>query len=401
MPDKWEYPWFAAWDLAFHTIPLALVDVGFAKQQIDAAAPPALPAPERAAAGVRVELHRRQPAGARLGSVLRLPAGEGAHRQRRPGLAGGRVPEAGDELHLVGQPQGPRGTQRVPGRLPRPGQHRRVRPERAAADRRSPRPGRRNRLDGPVRQSDAHDRARAVQPWRRRVPGAGRDLLRALRLDRGGDEPPRLAPGRPVGRGGRLLLRRAAAAGRRGRAAQGSLDGRAAAARGRHRDRRRRGRAVPEPRRRRAGVRRPASRRSWRASPAAAAAGPERAGACSRCSARTGCGGCWPGCSTRPSSSSPHGIRSRVPLPRRPPVHVRRRRPGLPGVLPAGGVRHGHVRRQLQLARAGVVPGERPADPGPAQPVRLLRRRVHRRVPDRVGPADDALPRSPRRSRTG
>ena len=35
MPDKWEYPWFAAWDLAFHTIPLALVDVGFAKQQID------------------------------------------------------------------------------------------------------------------------------------------------------------------------------------------------------------------------------------------------------------------------------------------------------------------------------------------------------------------------------
>ncbi|HEU4346851.1 MAG TPA: glucosidase [Actinoplanes sp.] len=35
MPDKWEYPWFAAWDLAFHTIPLALVDLGFAKQQID------------------------------------------------------------------------------------------------------------------------------------------------------------------------------------------------------------------------------------------------------------------------------------------------------------------------------------------------------------------------------
>lgn len=26
MPDKWEYPWYAAWDLAFHTIPLALVD---------------------------------------------------------------------------------------------------------------------------------------------------------------------------------------------------------------------------------------------------------------------------------------------------------------------------------------------------------------------------------------
>jgi hypothetical protein len=34
MPDKWEYPWYAAWDLAFHCIPLALVDSDFAKQQL-------------------------------------------------------------------------------------------------------------------------------------------------------------------------------------------------------------------------------------------------------------------------------------------------------------------------------------------------------------------------------
>jgi hypothetical protein len=34
MPDKWEYPWYAAWDLAFHCLPLALVDVEFAKQQL-------------------------------------------------------------------------------------------------------------------------------------------------------------------------------------------------------------------------------------------------------------------------------------------------------------------------------------------------------------------------------
>ena len=34
MPDKWEYPWYAAWDLAFHTIPLAMVDPEFAKQQL-------------------------------------------------------------------------------------------------------------------------------------------------------------------------------------------------------------------------------------------------------------------------------------------------------------------------------------------------------------------------------
>ncbi|MEO1520791.1 MAG: glucosidase [Cyanobacteria bacterium J06633_2] len=35
MPDKWEYPWFAAWDLAFHCIPLAMIDPEFAKNQLD------------------------------------------------------------------------------------------------------------------------------------------------------------------------------------------------------------------------------------------------------------------------------------------------------------------------------------------------------------------------------
>ena len=35
MPDKWEFPWYAAWDLAFHCIPLALVDPHFAKAQLD------------------------------------------------------------------------------------------------------------------------------------------------------------------------------------------------------------------------------------------------------------------------------------------------------------------------------------------------------------------------------
>lgn len=34
MPDKWEYPWFAAWDLGFHTVSLALVDPEWAKRQI-------------------------------------------------------------------------------------------------------------------------------------------------------------------------------------------------------------------------------------------------------------------------------------------------------------------------------------------------------------------------------
>ena len=34
MPDKWEYPWFAAWDLGFHCVALAHVDPAFAKYQL-------------------------------------------------------------------------------------------------------------------------------------------------------------------------------------------------------------------------------------------------------------------------------------------------------------------------------------------------------------------------------
>ncbi len=34
MPDKWEYPWYAAWDLAFHAVALSAVDVDFAKELI-------------------------------------------------------------------------------------------------------------------------------------------------------------------------------------------------------------------------------------------------------------------------------------------------------------------------------------------------------------------------------
>jgi len=35
MPDKWEYPWYAAWDLAFHTLPISIVDPDFAKHQLE------------------------------------------------------------------------------------------------------------------------------------------------------------------------------------------------------------------------------------------------------------------------------------------------------------------------------------------------------------------------------
>ncbi len=54
MPDTWEYPWYAAWDLAFHCVALAHVDPEFAKSQLDPALPRVVHAPERPAARVRV-----------------------------------------------------------------------------------------------------------------------------------------------------------------------------------------------------------------------------------------------------------------------------------------------------------------------------------------------------------
>ena len=72
-------------------------------------------------------------------------------------------------------------------------------------------------------------------------------------------------------------------------------------------------------------------------------------------------------------------------------VHVLGRAPGVQGPVPAGRIEHGHVRRQLQLARAGLDAGQRADRPGAAEPVRVLRRRLHGRVPDRLGPAHDAV----------
>ena len=56
MPDKWEYPWFAAWDLAFHMMPLAEIDPDFAKGQLTLLLREWYMHPNGAAAGVRMRL---------------------------------------------------------------------------------------------------------------------------------------------------------------------------------------------------------------------------------------------------------------------------------------------------------------------------------------------------------
>ena len=82
MPDKWEYPWYAAWDLAFHVLPLTLVDPDFAKEQLDLMLRERYHASERPDSRLRVELRRRQPAGPRLGDDLHLSPGEGPDAAR-------------------------------------------------------------------------------------------------------------------------------------------------------------------------------------------------------------------------------------------------------------------------------------------------------------------------------
>ena len=212
MPDKWEYPWYAAWDLAFHTVSLALVDPDFAEEQLVLLTREwymhpngQLPAYEWAFGDVNPPVH-----GWATWRVFQMDR----KRRRlthpndpgRPGISRARVPQADAELHLVGQPEGRRRPQRLPGRLPRAGQHRRLRSQRAAADRRLHQPVRRHELDGDVQpQPDAH-RARAG-PAQSRLRRHRHQVLRALPAHRRSDDQRRRRHG-PVERRGRLLLRR-------------------------------------------------------------------------------------------------------------------------------------------------------------------------------------------------
>ena len=149
MPDKWEYPWYAAWDLAFHVLPLASVDPDFAKAQLavllrnEYLHPNGqVPAYEWNFGDVNPPVH------AYAAIQLYLQEKQTQSRQGRHCLPQGRIRETLAEPHLVGQPQGSARQQRLRGGLPRLGQYRRLRPEFPSSNRRLPRTGRRYGLDG-------------------------------------------------------------------------------------------------------------------------------------------------------------------------------------------------------------------------------------------------------------
>ena len=226
MPDKWEYPWYAAWDLAFHAVALTGVDPDFAKHQLSLMLKPRyqhsngqLPAYEWNFGDVNPPVHA-------WATLVTVPHGAGEPRQRGPRVPQALLQQARRQLYVVGQPQGPPGKERVRGGLPRPRQHRRVRPERRAAHGGAPRAGRRHCMDGDVLPEHAGDRDRACDP-RRQLRGAclqvcGTPAVDRRRHEQGGRR-------RHVGRRGRFLLRRPAVAGRTRGAPQGPLPRRAAA----------------------------------------------------------------------------------------------------------------------------------------------------------------------------
>ena len=209
MPDAWEYPWYAAWDLAFHCIPLAHLDPTFAKEQIELLTREWYMHPNGQLPAYEWE----------LGDVNPPVHAWGARRVYEIDAAIAGTPDVSylkrvfhklsAQLHLVGEPQGHRRQQRLPGWLPRPGQHQCLQPVRGPSRWRAPRPVRRHRLDGVLYPGDAGHLAGARQP-RRLLRGPGHQVLRALPVDRHSDERDRPLP---MGTERRLLLRRAATTG--------------------------------------------------------------------------------------------------------------------------------------------------------------------------------------------
>ena len=387
MPDPWEYPWFAAWDLAFHTDPVGAPGPGVRQVPAAGAAAGVVPAPERGAARVRVELRRRQPAGARAG---RAPGVRHRRRHRHDFLErvfqklllnftwwlnrqdpdGNNLFGGGflgldnispiDRSHLppgIGwsRPTAPRGWRTTrspcsPWRSPWP----------------STTPSTRTWSSSSRTDRADHGRVGGLGLLR---PG-GRLLLRPAHRRRRNQQPD---PGADPGRGDPGAARdRAQPTGEptgSGGCASGSPAGWST------------GRPARD-----AGLAGPRHRRHPAAAAVRRPAGPAAPDARPPCSTRTrSCP--RTGCGRSPSGTAPP---TRCPALPDAAIRVRARR-----------IPHRDVRRQLQLARTGVVPGQLPGHPGAAAVRPVLRPGLHHRVPDRIRAAADACGRSPATSPTG
>ena len=114
MPDKWEYPWFAAWDLAFHCVALAHVDPAFAKYQLILLCREWFQNPNGALPAYEWDFGDVNPP-VQAWAALEVFAIDGGRDIEfvEPGLR-----QADGQFHVVGQPRGQDGEQPVRGRFP-------------------------------------------------------------------------------------------------------------------------------------------------------------------------------------------------------------------------------------------------------------------------------------------
>ena len=390
MPDKWEYPWFAAWDLGFHCVALAHVDPAFAKYQLLLLCREWFQHPNGALPAYEWDFGDVNPP-VQAWAALEVFAIDGGRDLDflEPG-----VRQAARQLHVVGEPRGRRRLQPVRGRLPRPRQHRPDRPL-APAGRRHARAVRRHRLDGVLRAGDGD-----ASPRSSTAPASGRptDLvlkfLEHFAAIRRGDGARRACGttttastttswSRPTAPTVPVKVR--------------SMVGHHPAAR---RGRRRRADRSIGPRRSARAVRPTA-----RASSAAATGWPSRAcvrgepgrpaPAARRRRRRPPADGSSRSCSTTTEFLSPYGLRAVSAYHREHPYELDVE--GIRATIdyePAESTTV-DVRRQLELAGADLVPAQLPRDQRPRALLPVLRRRPQDRVPDRQRHARSRWTRSP------
>ena len=106
MPDKWEYPWFAAWDLAFHAVVFTLVDIDFAKEQLDLLTRGLYMHPNGQLPAYEWNFGDVNPPVQAWATWRVYTLGASTARPGRPRISGTVLRPAADELHVVDQPQG-------------------------------------------------------------------------------------------------------------------------------------------------------------------------------------------------------------------------------------------------------------------------------------------------------
>jgi hypothetical protein len=105
MPDKWEYPWYAAWDLAFHTLPIALIDPEWAKRQLILMLREWYMHPNGQIPAYEWAFVDVNPPRSCLGRLAGVQDCAKCDRQGRHRIPRTRLSQTAPQLHLVGQPQ--------------------------------------------------------------------------------------------------------------------------------------------------------------------------------------------------------------------------------------------------------------------------------------------------------